>query len=99
MFCQTVPTPEEMGHCSSVYLTEVGDTQVVVFKHGGFHLQLYHFAISHLLPMCILQYYLLLHTVCVRSLCNVFLFIYLFFLFYFLCVPDEVAPTWTNFIK
>lgn len=32
--CQTVPTPEEMGHCNSVYLTEVGDTQVVVFKHG-----------------------------------------------------------------
>lgn len=23
-----------MGHCDSVYLTEVGDTQVVVFKHG-----------------------------------------------------------------
>ncbi|NXD28671.1 TCPQ protein, partial [Spelaeornis formosus] len=29
----TPPTPEEMGHCSSVYLSEVGDTQVVVFKH------------------------------------------------------------------
>uniref|UniRef100_A0A3B4XSU3 T-complex protein 1 subunit theta n=1 Tax=Seriola lalandi dorsalis TaxID=1841481 RepID=A0A3B4XSU3_SERLL len=29
----TAPTPEEMGHCDSVYLTEVGDTQVVVFKH------------------------------------------------------------------
>ncbi|KAK6486681.1 T-complex protein 1 subunit theta isoform X2 [Huso huso] len=29
----TPPTPEEMGHCDSVYLTEVGDTQVVVFKH------------------------------------------------------------------
>ncbi|XP_068126702.1 T-complex protein 1 subunit theta isoform X2 [Hyperolius riggenbachi] len=27
------PTPEEMGHCDSVYLSEVGDTQVVVFKH------------------------------------------------------------------
>ncbi|XP_056910646.1 T-complex protein 1 subunit theta isoform X1 [Takifugu flavidus] len=27
------PTPEEMGHCDSVYVTEVGDTQVVVFKH------------------------------------------------------------------
>uniref|UniRef100_A0AAZ1XQ54 T-complex protein 1 subunit theta n=1 Tax=Oreochromis aureus TaxID=47969 RepID=A0AAZ1XQ54_OREAU len=27
------PTPDEMGHCDSVYLTEVGDTQVVVFKH------------------------------------------------------------------
>uniref|UniRef100_A0A8C9RC88 T-complex protein 1 subunit theta n=1 Tax=Scleropages formosus TaxID=113540 RepID=A0A8C9RC88_SCLFO len=26
------PTPEEMGRCDSVYLTEVGDTQVVVFK-------------------------------------------------------------------
>uniref|UniRef100_A0A8C7SD66 T-complex protein 1 subunit theta n=1 Tax=Oncorhynchus mykiss TaxID=8022 RepID=A0A8C7SD66_ONCMY len=24
---------EEMGHCDSVYLDEVGDTQVVVFKH------------------------------------------------------------------
>jgi len=23
-----------MGHCDNVYLTEVGDTQVVVFKHG-----------------------------------------------------------------
>lgn len=31
---QTPPTPEEMGHCDSVYLSEVGDTQVVVFKHG-----------------------------------------------------------------
>lgn len=31
---QTAPTPEEMGHCDNVYLTEVGDTQVVVFKHG-----------------------------------------------------------------
>uniref|UniRef100_A0A4W5LV34 Chaperonin containing TCP1 subunit 8 n=1 Tax=Hucho hucho TaxID=62062 RepID=A0A4W5LV34_9TELE len=30
---QTPPTPEEMGHCDSVYLDEVGDTQVVVFKH------------------------------------------------------------------
>uniref|UniRef100_A0A7N6FAR2 T-complex protein 1 subunit theta n=1 Tax=Anabas testudineus TaxID=64144 RepID=A0A7N6FAR2_ANATE len=29
----TAPTPEEMGHCDGVYLTEVGDTQVVVFKH------------------------------------------------------------------
>ncbi|XP_037125179.1 T-complex protein 1 subunit theta isoform X2 [Syngnathus acus] len=29
----TAPTPEEIGHCDSVYLTEVGDTQVVVFKH------------------------------------------------------------------
>jgi len=29
----TAPTPEEMGHCNSVYLSEVGDTQVVVFKH------------------------------------------------------------------
>lgn len=28
------PTPEEMGHCDSVYLSELGDTQVVVFKHG-----------------------------------------------------------------
>uniref|UniRef100_A0AAX7SHJ0 T-complex protein 1 subunit theta n=1 Tax=Astatotilapia calliptera TaxID=8154 RepID=A0AAX7SHJ0_ASTCA len=28
------PTPDEMGHCDDVYLTEVGDTQVVVFKHG-----------------------------------------------------------------
>lgn len=31
---QMAPTPEEMGRCDSVYLTEVGDTQVVVFKHG-----------------------------------------------------------------
>lgn len=31
---QTAPTPDELGHCDSVYLTEVGDTQVVVFKHG-----------------------------------------------------------------
>ncbi|XP_063059373.1 T-complex protein 1 subunit theta isoform X2 [Engraulis encrasicolus] len=29
----TPPTPEEMGRCDSVYLTELGDTQVVVFKH------------------------------------------------------------------
>ncbi|KAF1453237.1 T-complex protein 1 subunit theta, partial [Spheniscus mendiculus] len=29
----TPPTLEEMGHCDSVYLSEVGDTQVVVFKH------------------------------------------------------------------
>uniref|UniRef100_A0A4W3IQA2 T-complex protein 1 subunit theta n=1 Tax=Callorhinchus milii TaxID=7868 RepID=A0A4W3IQA2_CALMI len=29
----TAPTPEEMGHCDSVYLSEVGDTQVVIFKH------------------------------------------------------------------
>ena len=28
------PVLEEMGHCDSVYLSEVGDTQVVVFKHG-----------------------------------------------------------------
>ncbi|XP_077336146.1 T-complex protein 1 subunit theta isoform X1 [Lithobates pipiens] len=27
------PTPEELGHCDSVYLSELGDTQVVVFKH------------------------------------------------------------------
>merc|ERR1712131_182278 len=29
----TAPTPEEMGHCDNVYLSEVGDTQVVVFRH------------------------------------------------------------------
>ncbi|XP_040836634.1 T-complex protein 1 subunit theta [Ochotona curzoniae] len=29
----TPPVLEEMGHCDSVYLSEVGDTQVVVFKH------------------------------------------------------------------
>ncbi|XP_063304223.1 T-complex protein 1 subunit theta isoform X2 [Pelobates fuscus] len=29
----TAPTPDEMGHCNDVYLSEVGDTQVVVFKH------------------------------------------------------------------
>ncbi|XP_057266178.1 T-complex protein 1 subunit theta isoform X2 [Pezoporus wallicus] len=29
----TPPTLEEMGHCDSVYLSEIGDTQVVVFKH------------------------------------------------------------------
>jgi hypothetical protein len=33
-FLQTPPVLEEMGHCDSVYLSEVGDTQVVVFKHG-----------------------------------------------------------------
>ncbi|KAI5135049.1 T-Complex Protein 1 Subunit Theta [Manis pentadactyla] len=29
----TAPVPEEMGRCDRVYLSEVGDTQVVVFKH------------------------------------------------------------------
>uniref|UniRef100_A0A8C7X0E3 T-complex protein 1 subunit theta n=1 Tax=Oryzias sinensis TaxID=183150 RepID=A0A8C7X0E3_9TELE len=29
----TAPTPDEMGHCDNVYVAEVGDTQVVVFKH------------------------------------------------------------------
>uniref|UniRef100_A0A2I3HPX0 T-complex protein 1 subunit theta n=1 Tax=Nomascus leucogenys TaxID=61853 RepID=A0A2I3HPX0_NOMLE len=29
----TPPVLEEMGHCDSVHLSEVGDTQVVVFKH------------------------------------------------------------------
>nr|XP_005548924.2 T-complex protein 1 subunit theta isoform X1 [Macaca fascicularis] len=29
----TPPVLEEMGHCDSVCLSEVGDTQVVVFKH------------------------------------------------------------------
>uniref|UniRef100_A0A8C5ZUR4 T-complex protein 1 subunit theta n=1 Tax=Marmota marmota marmota TaxID=9994 RepID=A0A8C5ZUR4_MARMA len=29
----TPPVLEEMGHCDNVYLSEVGDTQVVVFKH------------------------------------------------------------------
>lgn len=29
----TPPFLEEMGHCDSVYLSEVRDTQVVVFKH------------------------------------------------------------------
>uniref|UniRef100_A0A452QGC8 T-complex protein 1 subunit theta n=1 Tax=Ursus americanus TaxID=9643 RepID=A0A452QGC8_URSAM len=29
----TAPVLEEMGHCDNVYLSEVGDTQVVVFKH------------------------------------------------------------------
>ncbi|XP_056296368.1 T-complex protein 1 subunit theta isoform X1 [Pseudoliparis swirei] len=29
----TAPTPDEMGHCDNVYIEEVGDTQVVVFKH------------------------------------------------------------------
>ena len=34
IFSQNPPVLEEMGHCDSVYLSEVGDTQVVVFKHG-----------------------------------------------------------------
>nr|XP_056714459.1 T-complex protein 1 subunit theta isoform X2 [Euleptes europaea] len=29
----TPPNQEEMGHCDNVYLSEVGETQVVVFKH------------------------------------------------------------------
>ncbi|XP_069746143.1 T-complex protein 1 subunit theta isoform X2 [Narcine bancroftii] len=29
----TPPTPEEMGYCNSVYLSEVGETQVIIFKH------------------------------------------------------------------
>ncbi|XP_064158023.1 T-complex protein 1 subunit theta isoform X1 [Anguilla rostrata] len=29
----TAPTPDEMGRCDNVYLSEVGETQVVVFKH------------------------------------------------------------------
>uniref|UniRef100_A0A8C9Q1M4 T-complex protein 1 subunit theta n=1 Tax=Spermophilus dauricus TaxID=99837 RepID=A0A8C9Q1M4_SPEDA len=29
----TPPVLEEIGHCDNVYLSEVGDTQVVVFKH------------------------------------------------------------------
>ncbi|XP_020651879.3 T-complex protein 1 subunit theta isoform X1 [Pogona vitticeps] len=29
----TPPNLEELGHCDSVYLSEVGETQVVVFKH------------------------------------------------------------------
>ncbi|XP_048349383.1 T-complex protein 1 subunit theta isoform X1 [Sphaerodactylus townsendi] len=29
----TPPNQEEMGHCDSVYLSEVGETHVVVFKH------------------------------------------------------------------
>lgn len=30
-----------MGHCDNVYLSEVGETQVVVFKHGMFILLIY----------------------------------------------------------
>ncbi|KAJ7320507.1 hypothetical protein JRQ81_020018 [Phrynocephalus forsythii] len=29
----TPPNLEELGHCDSVYLSEVGETQVIVFKH------------------------------------------------------------------
>ncbi|EHB03927.1 T-complex protein 1 subunit theta [Heterocephalus glaber] len=29
----TPPVLEEMGHCDNIYLSEVGDTQVVVFNH------------------------------------------------------------------
>ena len=33
---QTAPTPEESGHCDHVYVDEVGDTPVIVFRQGLF---------------------------------------------------------------
>ncbi len=61
-FKQTPPTPEEMGHCDSVYLSEVGDTQVVVFKHGKKNVTLFLLAIHN---VCIYVYvciYIYIHT-------------------------------------
>lgn len=55
-FFQTPPVAEEMGHCDSVSLSEVGDTQVVVFKHGrwGGRRCLQHGSSgSSLLPKCL----------------------------------------------
>ncbi len=52
---QIPPTPEEMGHCDSVYLSEVGDTQVVVFKHGKKNLTLFLLAI-HNVCVCVCMY-------------------------------------------
>ncbi len=55
-----------MGHCDSVYLSEVGDTQVVVFKHGKKNLTLFLLAIHN---VCIYVYvyvhvciYIYIHT-------------------------------------
>jgi len=31
----TVPTREELGHCDNVYVSEVGETSVVIFKQDG----------------------------------------------------------------
>ena len=32
--CQVTPTTQECGNCDAVYVDEVGDTPVVVFKQG-----------------------------------------------------------------
>ncbi len=58
---QTPPTPEEMGHCDSVYLSEVGDTQVVVFKHGKKNLTLFLLAIYNVC-ICVYIIYTHMHT-------------------------------------
>lgn len=55
-FCwdkQTSPTPEEMGRCDSVYLSEVGDTQVVVFKHGKENSMLYPVFTNYTCTRCV----------------------------------------------
>lgn len=39
MLCcvQVTPTAEEAGHCDVVEVTEIGDTNIVVFKQGKCH--------------------------------------------------------------
>lgn len=38
MLCcaQVTPTAEEAGHCDVVEVTEIGDTNIVVFKQGEY---------------------------------------------------------------
>ena len=37
----TPPTPEEAGRCDDVFLSEIGDTPVVIFKQGQLEVMLF----------------------------------------------------------
>lgn len=34
IYFQTAPTATEAGHCDRVYVDEIGDTSVIIFKQG-----------------------------------------------------------------
>ena len=33
-YLQTPPTGDEAGHCDKVYVDEIGDTSVIIFRQG-----------------------------------------------------------------
>lgn len=53
---QTPPTAEEAGYCDNVYVDEIGDTSVIIFKQGKLSDQTHFFDYSVFSSDCYILY-------------------------------------------